>query len=53
MTGYTGGLDRAVAVAAPGALRTRLVTLPMIALIGLAALAAVAGLAGLDGLGRS
>jgi hypothetical protein len=49
MTGYSGGLERAVAGDAPAASGTRLVTRPMIALIGAGTVLAVAGLAGLAG----
>jgi hypothetical protein len=49
MTGYTGGLDRAVATASAGQPPNRLITVPMRALIGFVGLAAVGGLLSLNG----
>ena len=49
MTGYTGGLDRALATATAGQPPNRLVTVPMLALIGFIGLAAVGGLLSLSG----
>lgn len=49
MTGYSAGLERAVAMGPPAGAGTRLVTRPMIALIVAGVVVAVAGILGLAG----